>query len=72
MYRVEIEDGSGAVVQSSSTSTSLLLDSSFFETAGSYCISVTAQYIAGDPLFRESDYYAVNEEDGASLYFEVE
>ena len=72
VYRIELEKVSGTVIQYSTESTTLLLGPEVFSNTGNYAVSVTAQYIAGDPLFRDDDFYAANQKEGSTLYFEVE
>jgi hypothetical protein len=61
----------GSIYNVSTSESSVLINREEINSSGNYSVQITAQYISGDPLFIDFDYYAVNELKSSRFYFEV-
>lgn len=69
VYQVRILRTGSEVLVSSVAGTSFTLPAGTLTAAGSYLVQVNAQYIAGDPLLLDADYYCFSEAAGPSVLF---
>lgn len=72
VYHVEILFDQRTVVAASSATTLLTLPAGSLSDSGMHTLRVSAQYLAGDPLFVSDSYWSFSEYRGSSIMFEVE
>ena len=69
VYQVRIrKDGTEVLVQTVS-GTSVSIAPSDISLAGAYTVSITAQFVEGDPLLENSNYYSFSEKVASSVLF---
>lgn len=72
VYHIEISFGQRTVMAASSATTLFTVPAGSLSDSGMYTLRVSAQYLAGDPLFVSDSYWSFSEYKGSSVMFEVE
>jgi len=72
VYQVAIQKNGIECFVISTDKLSIIINSQSMPGAGAYSCKITAQYIKGDPLFTDKNFYSYSEAPGASVYFDVE
>lgn len=72
VYQVRIKKGGTEVCVQSVSGTSVNILSSNIGAAGAYTVAITAQFVAGDPLLDDDNYYSFSEKEGSSVLFLTE
>lgn len=71
-YIVTLNKPDGTNYSLTTIDNTVLIDSEDMDLIGNYSINIKAQYISGDPLFINNNYYAVNELESSRYYFNAQ
>lgn len=72
VYQVLVTSGVVTVYAGSTSDTSLVIPAGTFSATGLHAVSVKAQYIRGDPVFRRHNYYSMSDRSGITINFTLE
>lgn len=69
VYQITVNKGGSAVFVQSVSGTAIGIPATNLGTAGTFSVSVMAQYITGDPLLETENFYSYSEKTGSSVLF---
>ena len=72
VYQIRLYKNGILLHSETSTENSSIILGKNLSGEGNYTCQIKAQYIGGDPLLRNQNYYSYSEKGGASLYFSEE
>jgi hypothetical protein len=72
VYQVAVKTALSTLYAESTEANEILIPADSLEAGSGYYLSITAEKIFGDPLFRSASYYSVSAYTGAKMAFSVE
>lgn len=72
VYKVTVQSSLSTVFIKSTQTANVVVPASTLEEGGSYYLSITAQYIQGDPYFKTESYYSASSIKSAGVSFNVQ